>query len=484
MNTKQKISSLILSACIGSCLFNTNIVNAQDINSTPNSNTKENIMENSTIPKEMVKITKQPLNQEKVIVNKSTKNIVTADKDATDKTKELISYLREIAKQDKFIFGHQNDVINSVQPNMLIENASNELSTSHNSSEEISSIQRNLNSPTAQSNSKDLTGSIAGMFGIDTLALAGDELHIKDPQKALNASIDVSLKAAKEGALITLSTHMPNFSSKNIKKLSNGKYDFTACSFADCGNFNGTVQDIMPNGKYNAEFTAYLDMIADYGLALQNENIPVLFRPFHENGGSWFWWGGEHLTPQESIDLYKYTADYLKNKGVHNFIYVYSPNGPVTDEKTYMSRYPGDDYVDILAFDFYDDYNEYPAKFKEDFFKNLDKSCPTLTKIADKHNKIPAIAEAGMRIMKSDKSGNDGFLKENNPILGHNWYKKVGKIALKNDMPYFLLWANFSPYNCYIPYKYNDDYGHELSDEFIEFYNWDKSVFANEVNFY
>ena len=59
------------------------------------------------------------------------------------------------------------------------------------------------------------------MFGIDTLALAGDELHIKDPQKALNASIDVSLKAAKEGALITLSTHMPNFSSKNIKKLSN-----------------------------------------------------------------------------------------------------------------------------------------------------------------------------------------------------------------------------------------------------------------------
>lgn len=183
----------------------------------------------------------------------------------------------------------------------------------------------------------------------------------------------------------------------------------------------------MPNGKYNAEFTAYLDMIADYGLALQNENIPVLFRPFHENGGSWFWWGGEHLTPQESIDLYKYTADYLKNKGVHNFIYVYSPNGPVTDEKTYMSRYPGDDYVDILAFDFYDDYNEYPAKFKEDFFKNLDKSCATLTKIADKHNKIPAIAEAGMRIMKSDKSGNDGFLKENNPILGHNWYKKVGK---------------------------------------------------------
>lgn len=60
MNTKQKISSLILSACIGSCLFNTNIVNAQDINSTPNSNTKRKYYGKSTIPKEMVKITKQP----------------------------------------------------------------------------------------------------------------------------------------------------------------------------------------------------------------------------------------------------------------------------------------------------------------------------------------------------------------------------------------------------------------------------------------
>lgn len=51
-------------------------------------------------------------------------------------------------------------------------------------------------------------------------------------------------------------------------------------------------------------------------------------------------------------------------------------------------------------------------------------------------------------------------------------------------MPYYLVWANFSPYNCYIPYKYNDNYGHELINEFIDFYNWDKSIFATETNFY
>lgn len=58
------------------------------------------------------------------------------------------------------------------------------------------------------------------------------------------------------------------------------------------------------------------------------------------------------------------------------------------------------------------------------------------------------------------------------------------EIAIKHDMPYFLIWANFHPSNCYVPYKYNEELGHELSDEFINFYNSDKSIFADTVNFY
>ena len=86
--------------------------------------------------------------------------------------------------------------------------------------------------------------------------------------------------------------------------------------------------------------------------------------------------------------------------------------------------------------------------------------------------------------MKKDLSSNDGLLISDNPIAGHNWFKRVSQIAIDNDMPYYLVWANFSPYNCYIPYKYNDNYGHELINEFIDFYNWDKSIFATETNFY
>ena len=43
-------------------------------------------------------------------------------------------------------------------------------------------------------------------------------------------------------------------------------------------------------------------------------------------------------------------------------LYVYSPNGPMETEEEYMSRYPGDAYVDILAFDYYNDFNTYPAE--------------------------------------------------------------------------------------------------------------------------
>lgn len=46
--------------------------------------------------------------------------------------------------------------------------------------------------------------------------------------------------------------------------------------------------------------------------------------------------------------------------------------------------------------------------------------------------------------MKPDKSNYGGLLKENNPILGKQWFKRVAQIAIDNDMPYFLVWSNDS----------------------------------------
>ena len=448
----KKLTSLILSACIGCNLSIVNNVYANENINSVSINQEQSI--NKNIPQEMVKITKAPTIKANFTIDKNI-SIKLVDKNATEKTKQLAIYLKSVANQDKIIFGHQSDTSSHVRADL----------------------------PANGSDVKDITGSLAAITGVDTLAIAGDS-KFATTKESLEHFANLSIEAAKQGSLITVSTHFPNFSSKNIIKLSDGTYDFSKCGFSDCGDFTGSAKDILPGGQYNDRFLAYIDMIAEYAHRLQEHNIPVIFRPFHENNGSWFWWGGEHMSEQDSIKLYQYLVEQLQERNVHNFLYVYSPNGPFNSKKDYMARYPGDKYVDILAIDSYDFYYDYPATYSDNFFKNMQKSCEIIHNVAIKHDKLAAISETGCGVMKPDKSNYGGLLKENNPILGKQWFKRVAQIAIDNDMPYFLVWSNDSDNSTFLPYKYNNEYGHEMTDEFIDFYNWDKTIFANNLNFY
>ena len=184
---------------------------------------------------------------------------------------------------------------------------------------------------------------------------------------------------------------MPNFTSAKIKDNGDGTYDFFDCNFNESKDLSGdSLKKILPEGEKNKVFTAYLDTIATYANKLQESNIPVIFRPLHENTGGWFWWGTGN-TAESYKSLYAYTREYLESKGVHNMLYVYSPNGPLETEAEYMSRYPGDAYVDILAFDYYNDFNTYPAEADTSFFDHLDQTCQVVSSLAKQHNKLAAI---------------------------------------------------------------------------------------------
>lgn len=385
------------------------------------------------------------------------KTLTMTDPDASNSAKALYAYLQGLTESDQVLFGHQNDVSHSVGNNDL-------------------------------GDVKDVTGSVSGIFGIDSLALFGSEAGGTDAASALQNSIDYSKKAAKNGAIVTLSTHMPNFTNAKIKKNADGTYDFYNCDFNEAKDLSGdSLKKILPGGEKNEVFKAYLDTIAFYANALEKENIPVIFRPFHEDTGGWFWWGSAN-TAESYRSLYAYTRDYLESKGVHNMLYVYSPNGPLETEAEYMSRYPGDACVDILAFDYYNDFNTYPAESDTSFFDHLDQTCQVVSSLAKQHNKLAAISETGVRVMKKDGSDNEGLLVKNNPVSeaksGVNWYQKVNDIAKKNDMPYYMVWANFSDTNFYVPYKYSDTMGQEMINDFISYYNNDDSVFGNGTNFY
>ncbi len=377
-----------------------------------------------------------------------------SDANAGASATALYAYLMALRESDQVLFGHEND------------------------------INKMVSSTATEGDVREITGSVSGLYGIDSLALTGAELGIADANAALEQAIAYSKQAAEQGAIITLSTHMPNFTNEKIKVNADGSYNFTACDFSEAKDTsNNCAEQILPGGACNDRFTAYLDIIAEYANALQQDNIPVLFRPYHENTGSWFWWGSS-TSVETYKSLWRYTQEYLQSKGVHNLIYVYSPNGPLSGAEEYLTRYPGDEYVDVLAFDYYDDYSTYPATFDDSFFKNLKTTCQVVSDLAAEKGKVAAISETGVRAMKKDGSDYEGLLVTGNPIVGHNWYQQVSGIAAECDMPYWLVWANFGDTNFYVPYKYNDTYGQELINEFIEFYNSDNSIFGNGTNFY
>ena len=386
---------------------------------------------------------------DQVALSNMPKEVKLVDSNAKDSTKALAAYLSDLQKEDKVLVGHQNSTFRSVRTNGKISDV------------------------------KDVTTSEAGLFGIDTLALAGSEANSENP---MEASIEASKTAYNGGSIITLSCHMPNFTNKKIKATDNPDhpYDFSACDFAESKDLTPCADYILEGGEYNAQFNAYLDIIAEYALELQEENIPILFRPFHENSGGWFWWGTS-TSPDSYKAMWKYMVNYLQDKGVHNMLYVYSPNGPFSNKDDYLARYPGDEYVDVLGFDYYDDYAD-PSKYTGDtYFAALADSCKVVADLAEKKNKIPAIAETGIRITGA---GKDSLMVTGNPTKDHDWYNKVINTAVENDIPYFLLWANFSSANFFIPYKFNDELGQEMINDFISAYNNDNSIFGNGTNFY
>ena len=117
----------------------------------------------------------------------------------------------------------------------------------------------------------------------------------------------------------------------------------------------GEVRSILPGGSNHAMFNQWLTRLADYFLTWRDDIgrlIPFLFRPYHEHSGSFFWWGDTRCTDEEYAALWRYTVDFLRGKGLHNILYIYNTD-KVYSPHQFMRGYPGDDYIDMLAIDWY-----------------------------------------------------------------------------------------------------------------------------------
>lgn len=101
------------------------------------------------------------------------------------------------------------------------------------------------------------------------------------------------------------------------------------------------------NANYDALYGQW-DEIAVGLQELEDMKIPVMFRPYPEMNGTWFWWGGLNASPSQYKQLYIDLYNYFTNvKGLNNLLWIYEPSAQVNSRTAY---YPGDAFIDIIGF--------------------------------------------------------------------------------------------------------------------------------------
>jgi len=114
-----------------------------------------------------------------------------------------------------------------------------------------------------------------------------------------------------------------------------------------------------PGTELNQRWTAQVDVVAGYLKRLQEAKMPVIWRPYHEANGNWFWWGSR-AGENGYIALYRMLYDRFVN--VHhldNLLWVYNSNAPTGGNVgSYADFYPGPRFCDILATDVYGEFKQ------------------------------------------------------------------------------------------------------------------------------
>jgi mannan endo-1,4-beta-mannosidase len=116
---------------------------------------------------------------------------------------------------------------------------------------------------------------------------------------------------------------------------------------------------LTPGTELYKHWCAQVDSIAFYLKKLRDAHVPILWRPYHEMNGDWFWWGGRR-GEYSTARLYRQLFDRLvKYHKLTNLIWVWSMDRPNKPEMEFSNYFPGKEYLDILALDVYgSDFNQ------------------------------------------------------------------------------------------------------------------------------
>lgn len=291
-----------------------------------------------------------------------------------------------------------------------------------------------------RSDVKDVTGSYPAVYGWDVGRIEADSILNLDgvPFQKMVTYIQ---EVYKRGGINTISWHMND----------------PVTSLTSWSTPANSVKLILQNHAQQTAYKAYLDKFARYVGLLKSPNgemIPVIFRPFHESTGTWFWWGSSSCTAKEYIALWKLTYNYLVNeKKLHNLLFAYS-SSDFSSISEYNERYPGDAFVDIVGFDAYCEND--PASYETYLANRLQ----LLYSFALEHNKLPALTEFGYNTIPDP----------------YWWTQKILPAFKLTKLSYALTWRNWKEDHFFSPYP-----GQISADNFKAFYKDDKTIFQKDM---
>ncbi len=337
-----------------------------------------------------------------------------ADKKLSIEAKELYQFLQKTTEKG-FLIGHQDDAAYGV---------------GWNASDHPEKISGDV---------FKVSGKFPSLYGFDIGGIENGESYNLDevPFERMKKLI---IDAYAKGGVITISWHADH-----------------PVTQGDSWDQTPAVKHILYGGKAHEKYDIWLSRVAEFLKSLQHDNkpIPIIFRPFHEMNGSWFWWGDPNCTHEAYQQLWKETFVALTEKyDVHHLLYAYSPN-KLNPDDDYLKYYPGDEFVDLLGIDIYD------FKNAGEFMESVKKDLALVKSIADQKNKLFAFTETGLEQIPTE-----------------NWYSEVLFPVIKNTgISWVLFWRNFSPEHHYIPYP-----GHAQEKDFQKFEQFPETLFLEDIN--
>lgn len=160
------------------------------------------------------------------------------------------------------------------------------------------------------------------------------------------------------------------------------------------GGTDVLAQSLTPGTAAHDTLCVWIARAADFLGSLrtrQGGRLPVVFRPWHEHTGGWFWWGAPYCTPAQYKQLWQLTRRIFSERGADNVLWAYSPD-VVSGKAEYLERYPGDDYVDIMGADVYHrDGEAGTATYRHKLANTLGAA----TEAARERGKLVALTETG-----------------------------------------------------------------------------------------